>query len=137
MKQLALVTGQLLEADPAWPGPLYQSLADLALSKANAVVATLRDHQAGAGPAEEAFGPNQATAQTRAFRDQLGKLRSVLGEISASGPSVAARDRLAQAWAGGSWLARPMQRRTSADTVSPGVVAARARAIADISSDPR
>lgn len=132
MKQLETVTSQLLGADADWPDPLRQSLADLALAKVDAVDATLRDHRVGAGPAEVAFGPNQATTKTRAFRDRLGDLRSALHEVAAQrGTSGAAREATARAWAGGGWLASPMQRRTSTDTISPGVVAARARAIDD------
>lgn len=132
MRQLATVTSQLLQADPDWPSALRQSLADLALAKADAVEAILRDHHVGAGPAREAFGPDRAVAQTRDFRARLGGLRSALREIATRhGDSGAAHEALTRAWAGGGWLAWPMQRRTSIDTISPGVVAARARVIDD------
>ncbi len=132
MRQLSTVTDQLMRADPDWPAPLHQSLADLALAKVNAVAATLRDHSVGAGPAEEALSPSRTTKETRAFRASLRCLGLALRQIAARGHSGDAYEALALAWAGGSWLDAPMQRRTSTDTISPGVVAARARAIDDV-----
>ncbi len=130
MRQLATVTSQLLQADVAWPAPLRQSLADLALAKASAVAATLRDHHVGAGPAEKGFGPYRAKAETWAFREKLGSLTAALREMATQrGDSGAAREALTKAWADGGWLDMPMQRRSSTDTISPGVVAARVRVI--------
>ncbi len=132
MNQLATVTGQVLGADPTWPAPLRQSLADLAIAKTNAVEVTLRDHHAGAEHGQPPLEPDLATRMTRAFRDSLHSLRSALHEITMHGSGEPARETLAKAWGDGGWLALPMQRRTSTDTVSPGVVAARARAIDDV-----
>ncbi len=132
MRQLAAVTDQLLKAEADWPEPLHQSLADLALAKVNAVAATLRDHRVGAGPEQEALSPQRTTKLTRAFRDRLRTLRLALREIATHGHSDAAYRVLTTEWSGGEWLASPMQRRTSTDTISPGVVAARVRAIDDV-----
>lgn len=133
IEQLAKVTHQLVRAEADWPSPLYQSLSDLATAKADAAWATLRDHHVGAGPNEPPLGQAVATVRTRALRDRLTDLSTALGVISAQGQSDEARGRLATAWRGGRWLDEPIQRRTSTDTISPGVVAARAREIEDAS----
>jgi hypothetical protein len=132
ISQLATVTGRLLDADPSWPAPLHQSLADLALAKANAAEVTLRDHHIGAEIRQPPLEPRQATLATRAFRTRLQALRSVLRQIAMNGNQDITRDALARAWDDGRWLDWPMQRRTSTDTISPGVVAARVRAIEDV-----
>src|SRR5580658_5426650 len=72
--QLAAVIQQLVHADPDWPPPLYQSLADLAAAKADAAWATLRDHHVGAAPDEPPLGPDTATMRTRALRGRLTEL---------------------------------------------------------------
>ena len=132
IRQLAAVTGQLLDADRKWPVPLQQSLADLALAKASAVEATLRDLHAGAGDGERQLAADQARQITRDFRQKLHNLSSALGQTAKLGCRDSARDALTQAQGDGKWLDRPMQRRTSRDTISPGVVAARVRAIDDV-----
>jgi hypothetical protein len=129
--QLAAAVGQLSDADAALPVPLHQGLADLALARASAVEATLRDHRAGAGPGDAQLRPDRALELTRAFRDRLRSLVLALSETTASGLTPSTRGTLEKAWAGGTWLAMPMQRRASVDTIGPGVVAGQVRAIDD------
>jgi hypothetical protein len=129
--QLATVTPQLVTAGKDWPGPFHQSLADLAGSKADAAWAALRDHHVGASPNEPPLGTERAVTETRTFRLNLDHLGTALRDIAAHGPSQERRTALTTAWNGGDWLTVPIQRRTSTDTVSPGMVAARSRAIQD------
>lgn len=131
-RQLKAVASHLLDPDLGWPAPLQQSVADLALAKADAVQTTLRDHHAAASVGEPPLGPGSATRITREFRHRQQTLSSALHQIAVRGPGDPARAALVEAWAGGGWLALPIGRRTSTDTISPGVVAARARAIDDI-----
>jgi hypothetical protein len=131
MDQLATITRQLLAGDGGWPDPLRQSLADLALAKVSAVESTLRDHHAGADSDRPQLEPGAATKETREFRSQLHALGAALHDIAVRGFGDATGSALARAWGGGGWLALPMQRRSLTDTISPGVVAARARAIDD------
>ena len=138
--QLATLTGQLAAASPDWPSPLCQCLAELAAAKADAAWASLRDHRFGASAGhalvtarQATAATRQATAATRTFRDRLDQLAKTLRDISARGQSPDTRSALDGAWDGGAWLDVPVQRRTSTDTVSPGVVAARARVVEDVS----
>jgi len=132
VSQLAALTRQLANVDPDWPSPLWQSLADLAAAKADAAWASLRDHRVGASAGERALTRAQVTQATRTFREHLGQLGAALRDLAARGCSPQTRSVLQAAWLDGGWLAVPMQRRTSTDTVSPGVVAARARIIEDV-----
>jgi hypothetical protein len=131
IQQLAAVTSQLTQAESAWPRALHQGLADLAGFKADEAWATLRDHHIGAKNTEPPLDPDVATQKTRIFRDRLSKLGDALREIAIHGNDDQRRRALTDAWSDGNWLTRPMQRRTSTDTISPGVVAARARMIED------
>ena len=130
--QLAALAGQLDGLSSLdWQSPLCQCLADLAAAKASTTWASLRDHQVGAEAGQASITAREATTATRAFREKLDHLGKALRDISADGQS--ARSALGAAWHGGTWLGVPMQRRTSTDAISPGVVAARARVIEDVS----
>ena len=138
VRQLAELTAQLVEAADDWPVPLSQCLADLAGTKAGAVRQSLRDHRVGAARGLPAITGKESTDRTRTFRQRLDKLGGVLSEISAEGLTPAARQALADVWKGkddpgpGAWLAVPIQRRTTTDTINPDLVVARSRMIEDI-----
>ena len=139
IRQLSEIVTQLVQASQNWPIPLSQSLADLARAKADAVRESLRDHRVGVAQGMPAITRRESTARTREFRQRLDQLGAVLGDISATGLTPAARHELADAWGSpdgqeaGTWLAVPMQRRTATDTISPDIVVARSRIIEDAS----
>ncbi len=131
--QLAKLTGQLVSVAEDWPPTLCMCLADLCAAKADAAWASLRDHRVGARFGEPSVSRLESTCATREFRERLDQVGGALRHIAAVGPDPEARSRLGAAWKGGEWLDAPIQRRTSADTISPDIVAARARLVEDVS----
>jgi hypothetical protein len=133
IRQLSELVTQLARASRDWPAPLSQGLADLARAKADAVRESLRDYRVGAPPGIPAITGKESTIRTREFRQRLDRLGAVLGDISATGLTSAARHNLLYVWRGpggsGAWLEVPMQRRTATDTISPDIVVARSRMI--------
>jgi hypothetical protein len=131
--QLSYLMDQLAAKPEEWSAELYRALGDLAGVKAAATRETLRDHRVVPGHLRE---PTDSKPQlrTKDVGDRLDQLGEILSRISAGLPMADACAGVAQAWEGDKgWLKVPMQRRTSADTVSPDVVVARARMIEDIS----
>jgi hypothetical protein len=131
--QLGYLMDQLPSAPEDWPAELYRALGDLTGAKAVATRETLRDHRVVPGHLREPADP-KPHLRTREVGDRLDRLDDILCKISADLPITDAREGLAQAWEQHEdWLGTPMQRRTSADTVSADVVVARARMIEDVS----
>ena len=109
-----------------------QCLADLAVAKAGTAIETLQQHvlRSRASPRPD---PESAT---RTAASRLRTLRAELGRLSER-PDDDDRTRKALAtvtklWDSGSWLPRPLRRRTSAETLGPRLAVGRAAFVEDL-----
>jgi hypothetical protein len=106
--------------------PVRQCLADLATVKAEAVSETLRQYLI-TSPTSDFH------AATHEARGKLDQLSTALGQLSDAPDNENVMHTVRGLWDNGHWLRGPLRRRTSADTLSPRAVVARAGVIEDVS----